>query len=86
MSDFPIAAQRQILRLEKRNLKLEQDNVALTAKYEKRIAKLQAEVAELQAENRKLKTQPMILGEEERAKLIELQRAANERNRAKHVA
>jgi hypothetical protein len=39
-SGFPIAAQREILRLERRVFKLEQQLVRTKAKYEKQIAEL----------------------------------------------
>jgi len=66
MSDkLSVATQRKILKLESRIFKLEQEKVRLKAKHKR-------EVAKLEAENQKLRDQPIVVSEEQRMRLIEL--------------
>ena len=71
--NFPIAAQRQILKLERDVLKLEQKLASAKKKYEKQIA-------DLKTENHKLRTRRFIVPEEQRAELIARRDKALEAN------
>ena len=63
-ANTPVATQRKILKLERRVFTLEQQIVRLKAKHER-------QVATLHAENQRLRNQPIVVSEEQRARLIE---------------
>ena len=64
-ANIPVTTQRKILKLERRVFMLEQQIVRLRAKHEK-------EVTKLRADNQKLRNQPIVISEEQQARLRKL--------------